>query len=460
MSATRKENRHGRPSNRRELRRVLLASYVGSAVEYYDFLLYVTASSLVFGKLFFGDLSPTAGTIASLATLAVGYVSRPLGALVFGHFGDRLGRKSMLITTLVMMGVSTTLIGLLPTSDQVGALAPVLLIVLRVVQGVSVGGEWGGASLMAFEHAPPHRRGFATSLSAAGGPTGTALAAGALGLFSLMPEDQFLSWGWRIPFLLSAALVGIGLWTRLKVSESPLFLQQKLEREESGAPQAAPLREVLRRPRPLVLAFFGLLSTFTFYSLVSSFGLTYARDHGLGLSAILGIQVLGGLACVAGYVVSGAASDRFGRRTVIAFGAVAGCLFTYPFMLLIGSGEAPKTMLAFLVMFGVVVGPLFGPTGAFLSEQFDTGSRYTGASLGYQAASTIGGGFAPLILVSLLTAQDGGLGLILLFAIGVGVLSVVALAAMRPRTGPAARQSAGVPIPSADEGGSQQPETA
>ncbi|MFL4908221.1 MFS transporter [Streptomyces sp. MMS24-I2-30] len=441
----------------------MLASYVGSAVEYYDFLLYVTASSLVFAKLFFGDLSPTAGTIASLATLAVGYVSRPLGAVVFGHFGDRLGRKSMLITTLVMMGVSTTLIGLLPTSDQVGALAPTLLIVLRVVQGVSVGGEWGGASLMAFEHAPVHRRGFATSLSAAGGPTGTALAAAALGLFSLLPDDQFYSWGWRVPFLLSAALVGIGLWTRLKVSESPLFVQARLDREEHGETPKAPLWEVLRTPRPLILSFFGLLATFTFYSLVSSFGLTYAHAHGLSLSAVLGIQVLGGLTCVVGYAVSGAASDRFGRRTVIVFGGVAGSLFTFPFLQMIGSGEALETTAAFLVMFGLVVGPLFGPTGAFLSEQYDTGARYTGASLGYQAASTVGGGLAPLILASLLATQDGGHGFILLFVIGIGVLSVLALAAMKPRTetaAPAAVPRAAPRLAAGGEGGPQQPERA
>ncbi|WP_063740020.1 MFS transporter [Amycolatopsis jejuensis] len=419
----------GNDPNRRELRRVLLASYLGSAVEYYDFLLYVTASSLVFNKLFFSNLSPVAGTIASLATLAVGYVSRPLGAVLFGHFGDRLGRKSVLVVSLLMMGASTTLIGVLPTSQQVGALAPVLLVLLRVLQGISVGGEWGGASLMAFEHAPPHRRGFAASFSAAGGPTGTALAAGVLGLFTLMPRDQFFSWGWRLPFLLSAVLVGIGLWTRLRISESPLFVAEKRRQQESGETPKIPLWEVLRSPRPLILAFLALLASFTFNSLVGSFSLTYSRDHGLDVSVVLGIQVVGGIVCVAGEILGGAASDRFGRRAVLAFGVIVGSLFAYPFLQLISSGETGKTMLAFVVMYGFAVGPLFGPTGAYLSEQFATRSRYTGASLGYQSASTVGGGFVPVILASLLAASNGGHGLILLFLVGIGVLSLLALAA-------------------------------
>ncbi|MEU0426191.1 MFS transporter [Streptomyces canus] len=422
------------PSTTKELRRVILASYLGSVVEYYDFLLYVTAASLVFSELFFSNLSPAAGTIASLGTLAVGYVSRPLGALIFGHFGDKVGRKSVLVVTLILMGVSTTLIGLLPTSNQVGMLAPILLITLRVMQGISVGGEWAGASLMAYEHAPAHRRGLASSFANAGGPTGTALAGGMLGLFSLLPEEQFMAWGWRVPFLMSAVLVAIGLWTRLRISESPLFVEEQRRQKESGETPKVPLWEVLRAPRSLLLAFVALLAPFTFNSTVGSFGLTYARDNGLDVSAVLGIQVIGGLVCVGAEIASGALSDTYGRRAVLIFGMVAGALFTYPFLLLVGSGSTGLTMLGFVVMYGLVIAPMFGTCGAFLSEQFSTGSRYTGASLGYQGASTIGGGFAPVILASLLAAQHGGLGLILLLVIGVGVISALAVAASSERS--------------------------
>jgi MFS transporter, MHS family, shikimate and dehydroshikimate transport protein len=438
MGSMKNETVRPGPSSAKELRRVILASYLGSVVEYYDFLLYVTTASLVFGEVFFSNLSPVTGTIASLGTLAVGYVSRPLGALIFGHFGDKVGRKLVLVVTLILMGASTTLIGLLPTSNQVGMLAPILLITLRVLQGISVGGEWGGASLMAYEHAPTHRRGLASSFSNAGGPTGTALAAGVLGLFSLLPEEQFLAWGWRVPFLLSAVLVAIGLWTRLRISESPLFVEEQRRQKESGEAPKVPLWQVLRAPRSLLLAFFALLAPFTFNSVVGSFGLTYARDNGLDLSSVLGIQVVGAVVCVAAEIAAGALSDAYGRRATLIFGMVAGALFTYPFLRLIGTGSTALTMLGFVLMYGLVIAPMFGPCGAFLSEQFSTGSRYTGASLGYQGASTIGGGFAPVILASLLAAQDGGLGLILLLVIGVGVLSALAVAASTERNSAAA----------------------
>ncbi|MER7922337.1 MFS transporter [Streptomyces sp. NPDC096057] len=430
------------PADPKELRRVILSSYLGSVVEYYDFLLYVTAASLVFGDLFFSNLSPAVGTIASLGTLAVGYVSRPLGALIFGHFGDRVGRKSVLVITLVMMGVATAAIGLLPTSDEVGMLAPVLLITLRVVQGICVGGEWGGASLMSYEHAPANRRGLASSFANAGGPTGTALAAGVLGLFSLLPEDQFHAWGWRIPFLLSAVLVAIGLWTRLRISESPEFLEEQRKQKESEGTPKIPLWEVLRAPRSLLLAFFALLSPFALNGLIGSFGLTYARDSGLDVSHVLGIQVLGGIACVLGELAAGALSDRYGRRAILIFGMLVGALFAYPFLRLIGSGSTGLTLLAFVVMYGVAIGPMFGPCGAFLSEQFSTGSRYTGASLGYQGASTVGAGFGPVVFASLLAAQNGGLGLIMLLVIGIGVVSAFAVALSRERV---------LVVPSAEE---------
>jgi MHS family shikimate/dehydroshikimate transporter-like MFS transporter len=411
-----------------ELRRVLLSSYVGSAIEYYDYLLYIAAASLIFGQLFFSELTPAMATVASLGTLAVGYVSRPLGAAFFGHFGDKYGRKSVLVTTLLMMGLSTALIGFLPTSAQVGMWSPALLILLRLIQGISVGGEWGGAALMAFEHAPENRRGLASSFSAAGGPTGTMLAALVLGLFALFPERQFLSWGWRIPFLFSFLLVGVGLWMRLRVAESPLFLEEQRKRSMHGYVQKAPLIELLRAPGSLLVSFVALLAPFTFNSLLGSFGLTYAKSSGMSISSILAIQAVGALLCALSEILCGLLSDIYGRRLVMLFGMVVGMLFTYPFLQLLSSGSVIQTTVAFLVMYAFVIAPMFGPCAAYLSEQFDTGSRYTGASLGYQAASTLGGGFVPIILGSLLVAQNGGYGLILLFVVGICVMSSFAVA--------------------------------
>ncbi|WP_175839424.1 MFS transporter [Burkholderia anthina] len=410
-------------ARRKELRRVLLSSCIGSAIEYYDFLLYVAAASLIFGRLFFSNLTPVMATIASLGTLAVGYVSRPLGAVFFGHFGDRYGRKSVLIATLITMGVSTTLIGLLPTSAQIGIWSPAALVFLRMLQGVSVGGEWGGGALMAFEHAPEHRRGFASSCSVAGGPAGTMLAAGVLSLFALLPQSQFLAWGWRVPFLLSAVLVGVGFWMRIRVAESPLFVEAQRKRQATGAKHKPPLFDVLRAPKPLLVGFISMLAPFTLYSLVASFGLTYSRKHGLPISSVLAIQATGAVFCAFSEVLCGYLSDRVSRHSVLIFGITAGALLAYPYLLLLASGDVFKTTAGFLLMNVCVIGPVLGPSAAYLAEQFDTHSRYTGASLGLQAASTVGAGFAPITLASLLVLNAGGYQLILAFIVTICLLS-------------------------------------
>lgn len=416
------------PEQRKELKRVITSSYVGSAIEYYDFLLYVAAASLVFGELFFSNMSPVVATLASLSTLAVGYLSRPLGAVIFGHFGDKIGRKSVLVITLLTMGLSTALIGLLPTSAQVGALAPTLLVILRFIQGVSVGGEWGGAALMAFEHAPKKHRGFAASFAMAGGPTGTMLAAAVLSLFALLPKEQFMTWGWRIPFLISAVLVVFGLWIRLRVSESPLFVEEQKKQAASGTKTPMPLWQVLRRPGTLLAVFFAILAAFIFNSLLNSFGLTYAKASGLDLSLVLAIQSAAGLVGVIGQLASGALSDKFGRKKVMIFGMLAGSVFAYPFLLLVGTGGFIQILIAFCVMNAIAVSPMFGPVAAYLSEQFLTGARYTGSSLGYQLASTVGGGFGPLLLAGLFAAESGAGHLyLILFVVGVGIVSAVAM---------------------------------
>jgi MFS transporter, MHS family, shikimate and dehydroshikimate transport protein len=413
--------------NKGEIRRVVLSGYVGSAIEYYDFLLYVAAASLIFGQLFFSRLTPTMATIASLGTLAIGYVSRPIGAAFFGHFGDRYGRKSVLVATLVLMGVSTSAIGLLPTGNDTGLWSPTLLIILRLLQGLSAGGEWGGGVLMAFEHAPGNRRGLAGSFINAGGPSGTMLAALVLGLFALLPQRQFMSWGWRIPFLLSFLLVILGLWMRLRVTESPIFLEDQRKRKATEKVLTVPLLQLLRAPKPLIFTFLSLLAQFVVYSLIASFGLTYAKSKGLPISSVLAIQGGASVFCAIGQIASGYLSDFVGRKTMMILGMLVGVLFCYPFLLLLSSGDVAKTAIGFIVMNFLVIGPTFGPCAAFLSEQFETGARYTGASLGYQGASTIGAGFSPLILSSLLAADNGGYQFILVFVVCVCAISVLAI---------------------------------
>ncbi|RBM17736.1 MFS transporter [Prauserella sp. PE36] len=425
-------------STSKELRRVVLSSYLGTALENYDFLLYVTAASLVFGKVFFSGLPPVAATIASLGTLGAGYLSRPLGALIFGYVGDRFGRKPALVWTLIIMGAATTLTGLLPTSQQVGALAPILLVTVRVVQGICVGGEWGGAALMAFEHAPERHRGFAASFVNAGQVSGTALGVGLLALFSLLPDEQFMSWGWRIPFLLSAVLVGVGLWIRLGIAESPLFIDQQRNGRGAGDVEDVPLWSVLRRPKSFLLILFALLGPFLLTAGIgSSFGLAYARQNGLDASAVLGITFVASVVCIPFAPLAGALSDRYGRRGIMIGGLVGAIVFIYPFLLMTGSGDTGPTLIAFIVLYAFIITPIFAVSVAFLAEQFETSSRYTGASLGFQLASTVGGGFGPAALASLLAVQNGGIGLILVLVIGTCLLSVLAIILTSSRRLPA-----------------------
>lgn len=393
--------------DRKHMRRVLLSSYLGSAVEFYDFLVYGTAASLVFGQIFFADLDPVVGTIASFGTLAVGYVARPIGGIVFGHFGDRLGRKKMLVLTMSLMGVASTLIGLLPTQAQIGVLAPLLLVLLRIIQGIAVGGEWGGATLMALEHSDMRKRGFAAAIVNSGAPTGAVLAATVMGLFSLLPEDDFISWGWRVPFLLSAVLVAISLWIRLSISESPMFKHAQDATDLEGAkPSTLPLIAVLRRPQVVILASLSGAGALAFQSLMATFGLTYATLGGIDRSSALFAASVGAVINVFTIPLSGALSDRIGRRPVLLAGFGTGIVLVYPILQMVGSGNLVLLMLGYVLGYGCIVGTLFGTLSSFISEQFSTTSRYTGASLGYQLAGTFGG-FAPMIAVALLDATGG-----------------------------------------------------
>lgn len=413
------------PAARRHMRRVLLSSYLGSTVEFYDFLLYGIAASLVFNRLFFSNLDPLVGTIASFGTLATGYLARPIGGIVFGHFGDRLGRKSMLVVTMSMMGVASALVGLLPTYDQIGALAPLVLIMLRVLQGIAVGGEWGGAALMALEHADARHRGFAASVANMGGPSGAVLATAVLTLFSLLPEDQFLSWGWRVPFLLSVVLVAVGLFVRLRVSESPMFEQAR----NRPAPARPPLVEVVQTQyREVALACFGGSSAFVVQSLLATFALSLAMHAGHARTTVLVMHALASVLHVVTIPAFAALSDRVGRRPVMMSGAVATAVLIYPVLLMIGSGSTWLLLAGFVLGNPILQASMYGPLSAYVTEMFGTTSRYTGASLGYQLGSTLGAGFAPLIGASLLGAAGGSDPvLVAVFAAAVCLVSLLAI---------------------------------
>ncbi|MGW0759993.1 MFS transporter [Streptomyces sp. NPDC002814] len=394
------------PPDTRQLRRVALSGLLGTAVEFYDFLVYGTVAALVFGDLFFPKADPAVGTIAAFGTFAAGYVARPLGGIVFGHFGDRIGRKSMMLLTMALMGCGSFLIGVLPTYDAIGVWAPVLLVTLRVVQGIAIGGEWGGATLMVVEHAErtqSGRRGMWSSFTMLGAPLGSVLSAGMVTLVSGLPDDQFRAWGWRVPFLLSIVLLAVGLFVRHKVAESPLFAQVK--REPRARP---PVVEVLRRPKPVLMACGVGIGAFTAQSLLTGFMISYAVDIGYSRSQVLTAVTIA--SCVALLVLPAASalSDRVGRRPVVLAGAVASATLAFPVLALVDSGSPGLLILALALGHGVAQSTMYGPLGALLTEMFGTRVRYTGASLGYQAATLVGAGFSPLIASSLLASYGGG----------------------------------------------------
>ena len=415
-------------------RRLATASSVGTTLEWYDFTVYNTLAALVFNRLFFPSFDPLSGTILAFSTYAVGYVSRPVGGLLFGHLGDKRGRRAVLVITLVLMGVTTALIGLLPTYATAGIASPILLVMLRFVQGVALGGEWAGAVLISVEHGAQHQRGRNASWTQVGPSVGTLLATGGIAAITyLVSPDEFLSWGWRIPFLASVVLVWFGLWIRRGVAETPMFT----ELEERGAKAETPIGDVLRRYwRRLLIAGGVRVGSDVLYALVVVFMLTYVTTV-LNLSRTLALAaIMVGSLCNALLIVFfGDLSDRVGRRPVYAAGALLGMLWAFVFFVLLESRR--PTLIVSAVVVGLVIhSAMFGPQAAFVTEQFPTRVRYAGCSLAYTLAGIAGGGFAPLIFASLFSVYRTSTAISLYVVATLCVTGVALLMARETATSP------------------------
>jgi metabolite-proton symporter len=410
-------------SSKSPIRVIAFASLIGTTIEWYDFFLYNTAAALVFNKLFFPTFDPIAGTMAAFGTYTVGFAARPIGGIVIGHYGDKVGRKSMLVLTLLIMGVSTCLIGVLPTYESIGPWAAVLLIVLRLAQGFGVGGEWGGAVLMAVEHAPPGKRGFYGSWPQIGVPAGLLTSTIVFSLFARLPQDQFLAWGWRVPFLISFILVIVGLLIRLRIMETPAFSKMKEDRTEAKQP----IFEVLRRyPKEVLQAAGARCAENGSFYIYSAFMLVYATQHSrIDRSVALnGIMIASALEFIA-IPAYGALSDRIGRRPVYLFGAIMTAVLAFPLFWLFDTQSTPLAWLALLLVFLCSHAPMYAPQGAFFSELFGTSVRYSGASLGAQLSAAVAGGFSPLIATALLPTY--GRSAIALYIIGMALITIVAV---------------------------------
>ncbi len=418
---------------RSPLRTVLFSSFVGTAIEWYDFFLYGTASALILNKLFFPSFSPAAGTLAAFATYAAGFAARPIGGLVFGHFGDRLGRKRMLVISLLIMGIGTFCIGLLPTYGAIGVGAPVLLVAMRMLQGVGIGGEWGGAVLMTVEYSPPKWRGLFGSIPQMGVPAGLLLSTGVFSLVrTRLSEDAFLTYGWRIPFLLSGLLVIVGYIVRQKLLEPPSFENIKTSRTQSPRP----LIDVLRAYPRQILAGIGMrLSENVVFAVYTVFVLSYATGKGIAEGTLLtGVMISSGLGLVS-IPAWAALSDRYSRRLVYMAGSAFSAAFAFPFFALIGTGETVMVWLAFLLGINIGHNLMYGPQATLFAELFGTRVRYSGVSIVYQITSVFAAGLAPLIAASLLEANNGDPALVAFYVVAVSIISLIA-AWFAPRTNP------------------------
>jgi metabolite-proton symporter len=425
------------PHSRKTLRKVAFASAAGTTIEFYDFFIYGTAAALVFPVVFFPALGAAAGTVASFGTFAVAFIARPVGAIIFGHYGDRIGRKKTLITTLLMMGIATVLIGLIPDASTIGIAAPILLVVLRFVQGLAVGGEWAGATLLTAEYAPQGKRGLFGSFPQLGPSVAFALASGTFLVTSLTLGDKseaFITIGWRVPFILSAVLVLVGFWVRTSIEETPVF--RNASRPATTA--KLPIVESIKgQPKEILLAGGSLTLLFALFYIGTAFLTSYATSPtGMQLSrpVVLTTGIIASVFVAAATMASGILSDRFGRKKVIA----ASCIFAVPWSLVLFPLLNTGTVLAFgigLTVTLVIFAIAYGPAGALLPELFETKYRYTGAGMGYNLAGVLGGGIVPLVAAQLITSTGGwGIG-VLLAAIGVFSIACTMALPNKEKTG-------------------------
>jgi MFS transporter, MHS family, shikimate and dehydroshikimate transport protein len=415
------------------IRAVVVASAVGTTIEWYDFLIYSTAASLVLNKLFFPAHDPLISKLLAVGTIGVGFVARPLGAVVVSHFGDRRGRTSMLILTLVSMGVATMAIGLLPTYGAIGAAAPILLVACRLVQGIAVGGEWGGAVLIAVEHSPPERRGFYGSIVQIGFPLGMALGTASFFALAWLDDAQFLSWGWRLPFVASALLVAVGTFIRLRAEETPDFRRNLRE----GTIVRFPVLDAIRRhPKAVLIGLGARITEISWIYLITIFGLSYAvANMHLPRGLVLGAIALGAAVELITIPLCGALSDRIGRRPIYMLGCVAAIALAFSLFWAIDTRDPLIVVLAFVIGMSVGHGIMYGVQASFLSEMFPANLRYSGASLGYQLAAPIGGGLVPVIATAIVGMQHGATWPVSVLMVAVAMLTMLAVQ-FAPETAP------------------------
>ena len=402
---------------------IAFASAIGTIVEWYDFIIYGTAAALVFNKLFFPNVDPRIGTLASLGSFTVGFLARPVGGALFGHFGDRLGRKSMLMITMIAMGLSTAAIGLLPTYAKIGIWAPALLVLLRIAQGIALGGEWGGASLMVLEHAPPHRRGLFGSLVQVGFPVGLVSASAVFSLVTLLPDSDFLAWGWRVPFLISIALVAIGVFVRARLPETPVFEDVKARGHIVPSPF---LEMIVKNPRSFLVAIGLKLSEVSWVYMLTVFVVVYATTK-LGLSKSLMLNAISIAALIELFTIPlfGHLSDVWGRRALYFAGVAFTIAFAFPLFWMLDTGTPSVVILAVVIALNFGHGLMFAPESTYFPELFGANVRYSGASLGFQVSAAIGGGFAPVIAAGL-AAYMGGTGGVSIMLILLALITLVA----------------------------------
>jgi len=405
-----------------------LASMMGTTIEWYDFFLYGTAAALIFNKIFFPAFDPLTGTLAAFATYSVGFFARPLGGIIFGHFGDRVGRKSMLLITLFLMGIPTILIGLIPSYDSIGYWAAVLLVLMRFLQGIAVGGEWGGAVLMAVEHAPEGKKGFFGSLPQTGVAPGLILSSLAMGAVASLPEADMLAWGWRLPFLASVVLLLVGWFIRMKVAESPDFEHMQTQGDKVEVPAMVVLR---RYPKEVLVVVGGRLAEVTWFYTVVTFALAYATGTlGIPRTVMLDATVWGAFVALFTMPIFGVLGDRVGFKWVFLGGAVGILLFASTFFSMLQTLDPGSITLAVAIAIGVVYAALYGPEGGLFSAQFPPEVRYSGISIAVQVSGAIGGGLAPIIATSLLAYGGGSPRYIVWFLSALGLVAIVSACLM------------------------------